>query len=108
MRRFINLLDPEASTATDQGDALEALANACERSKFGRGEETVLDETYRKAGKMDSDNFMTGLDLDVTGLLDAVRLGLLSAQDETRVVRAELDKLNVYGEHDSYLSRVIM
>ncbi|KAM5533678.1 hypothetical protein V8D89_012645 [Ganoderma adspersum] len=100
--RFIDLLDPEASTATDQGDALEALANACERAKFGRGEETVLDETYRKAGKMDSDNFMTGLDPEATGLCDAVRLGLLSAQDETRAVRAELYKLNVYGERGSY------
>ncbi|KAM5535776.1 hypothetical protein V8D89_010590 [Ganoderma adspersum] len=94
--QFIDLL--EASTSNDQGDVLEALANACERAKFGRGEETVLDETYRKAGKMDSDNFMTGLDLDATGLRDAVRLGLLSAKDEKRVVRAELYKLNVYGE----------
>ncbi|KAM5535778.1 hypothetical protein V8D89_010592 [Ganoderma adspersum] len=94
--RFIDLL--EASTSNDQGDVLEALANACERAKFGRGEETVLDETYRKAEKMDSDNFMTGLDLDATGLRDVVRLGLLSAKDEKRVVRTELYKLNVYGE----------
>ncbi|KAM5533680.1 hypothetical protein V8D89_012647, partial [Ganoderma adspersum] len=94
--QFIDLL--EASTSNDQGDVLEALANACERAKFGRGEETVLDETYRKAGKMDSDNFMTGLDLDATGLRDAVRLGLLSAKDEKRVMRTELYKLNVYGE----------
>ena len=59
----------------------------------------MLDETYRKAGKMDSDRFMTGLDLHETGLLDsAIRLGLLA--DETRGIRAELYKLNVYGECD--------
>ncbi|PIL33280.1 hypothetical protein GSI_04730 [Ganoderma sinense ZZ0214-1] len=93
--RFIDL--QETATSNDPS-GLEALANACEQARFGRGEETVLDETYRKAGKMDTDDFMTGLDIEATGLRDAVQLGLLSDKDEKRGVRAELYKLNVYGE----------
>ncbi|PIL33287.1 hypothetical protein GSI_04737 [Ganoderma sinense ZZ0214-1] len=93
--QFIDL--QETATSNDPSD-LEALANACERAKFGRGDETVLDETYRKAGKMDVDDFMTGLDIEATGLREAVQLGLLSDKEETRGMRAELYKLNVYGE----------
>nr|VWP02668.1 Oligopeptide transporter OPT-like protein [Ganoderma boninense] len=91
--RFINFL--KASMSNDQS-AVEGLAQACERAKFGRGGETVLDETYRKAGKMDSTNFKTGLDLENTRLLETVRLGLLPEATEPRVVRPELYKLNVY------------
>ena len=48
---------------------------------------------------MDSDRFMTGLDLHETNLLDsAIRLGLLA--DETRGMRAESYKLNAYGEYN--------
>ncbi|KAI1787729.1 hypothetical protein LXA43DRAFT_1163312 [Ganoderma leucocontextum] len=93
--RFIDL--QEASKSNDHG-ALETLAQACEPAPFGRGEETVLDGTYRKAGKLDVKDFMTGLDLEKTGLLDTVRLGLPSGRDEGRTVHAELYKLNVYGE----------
>ncbi|PIL33341.1 hypothetical protein GSI_04792 [Ganoderma sinense ZZ0214-1] len=93
--RFVDLL--EASTSNDP-HALEELAQSCERAIFGRGDEAVLDQTYRKAGKMDSSHFKTGLDLANTGLLDAVRLSLLPDAVETRTVRAELYRLNVYGE----------
>ncbi|KAM5535728.1 hypothetical protein V8D89_010542 [Ganoderma adspersum] len=93
--RFVDFL--EASTSNDRS-AVEDLAQACQRAKFGRGEEAVLDETYRKAGKMDSSNFKTGLDLENTRLLDTVRLCLLPDAAETRTVHAELYELNVYGE----------
>ncbi|KAJ2982915.1 hypothetical protein NUW54_g10691 [Trametes sanguinea] len=38
---------------------VQALQDACEPAPFGRNDETVLDETYRKAGKMDADNFVS-------------------------------------------------
>ncbi|KAI0697070.1 hypothetical protein C8T65DRAFT_529747, partial [Cerioporus squamosus] len=77
--------------------ALRELADACEPAKFGKGTETVLDETYRKAWKMDPENFKTGLDVDDCGLVDTVQTGLLPDQP-LRNIRAELYKLNVYDE----------
>ena len=79
-------------------EALQALEQACEAATFGRDDEAVLDETYRKAGKMDSDNFLLGLDVDRSRLVDIVHAGLLAGQDETKTIKAELYKLNVYGE----------
>ena len=79
-------------------EALQALEQACEAATFGRDDEAVLDETYRKAGKMDSDNFLLGLDVDRSRLVDIVHAGLLAGQDETKTIKAELYKLNVYGQ----------
>ncbi|EJF57978.1 hypothetical protein DICSQDRAFT_68006 [Dichomitus squalens LYAD-421 SS1] len=90
--RFINL------SQTANTEALGKLAQACDAAKFGRGTETVLDETYRKAGKMDAERFVTRLDVEDIGLLKAVNLGLLPRRDHKLNIRAELYKLNVYGE----------
>ena len=65
--------------------------------KFGKGTETVLDETYRKAGKMDPENFKTGLDVDACGLVDTVQTSLLP-ENSLRDFTADLYKLNVYGQ----------
>ena len=94
MSSFVNL----AQTATNV-EALDQLSQACDAAKFGRGMETVLDETYRKAGKMDAEHFVTRLDVEATGLLMAVNLGLLPGKDRELNIRAELYKLNVYGKH---------
>ena len=84
--------------SANDAQALSQLADACEPAKFGKGTETVLDETYRKAGKMDPENFKTGLDVDACGLVDTVQTGLLP-EKKLRDIKAELYKLNVYGEH---------
>ena len=86
-------------TSAQDVEALNQLERACEPATFGRNAEDVLDETYRKAGKMDSDNFLLGLDVERSRLIDIVRAGLLAGEDETKVVQAELYKLNVYGEY---------
>ena len=85
--------------AAEQPDAVSALAAACEPAMFGRGKETVLDETYRKAGKMDTSEFVLRLDVVKSGLLSIVCSSLLSGDRSRRSVTAELYKLNVYGEH---------
>ena len=51
---------------------------------------------------MDPKMFVTRLDIEATGLLNAARLGLLSKVDEERTVHAELYKLNVCGQCDVY------
>ena len=73
------------------------LEQACEAATFGRNQEDVLDESYRKAGKMAASAFMTRLDPHRPGLVNAIRLGLLE-RTSVEGVRAELCKLNVYGE----------
>ena len=62
-------------------------------------QKNVLDETYRKAGKMDSERFSPMLDLHQTDLMKVIRGYLLEGTDSTESIRAELYKLNVYGTH---------
>jgi hypothetical protein len=57
----------------------------------------VLDETYRKAGKLDKQDFACKLDDEVPRILDAIRPVLFTGGEETANIRADLYKLNVYG-----------
>ncbi|KAJ8522123.1 hypothetical protein ONZ45_g1279 [Pleurotus djamor] len=83
----VDLLNPT-------NDQLELLASACEPASFGRNNEDILDETYRKAGKLNVSDFSTNLDLTAAGIIAKIRSELLT---DHRNVRAELYKLNVYG-----------
>jgi hypothetical protein len=78
---------------------LLALASACDQATFGVDQRNVLDETYRKAGKMDLTKFAARLDVVASGLVDAISPDILQGQDThgDKAVRAELYKLNVYG-----------
>lgn len=59
----------------------------------------MYDETYRKAGKLDASDFMLRFTPETVGLLDIVRAELLvEGLRSTESIRAELYKLNVYGE----------
>ncbi|KZP19358.1 hypothetical protein FIBSPDRAFT_862776 [Athelia psychrophila] len=77
---------------------LQDLADACQPATFGLNKQDVLDESYRKAGKMDTSNFSSKFDIEGSGIMDHVRDGLVPGQGD---VRAELYKLNVYGK-DSF------
>ena len=84
MARYVNLSD-----TANNPEALDHLQSACEPAAFGRNTETVLDETYRKAGKMDASAFMTRLDPYRAGLVNAIRLALLEgAPDGSSVLRS--------------------
>ncbi|CDO77780.1 hypothetical protein BN946_scf185041.g12 [Trametes cinnabarina] len=48
---------------------MDELERACTAASFGKGEENVLDETYRKAGKMSPDDFVTRFNVERSGLL---------------------------------------
>jgi hypothetical protein len=56
-----------------------------------------MDETYRKAGKMNSELFSTTLVHDDTDIVKIVRDYLLDGTDSARKLKVELYKLNVYG-----------
>ncbi|RPD55375.1 hypothetical protein L226DRAFT_554522 [Lentinus tigrinus ALCF2SS1-7] len=77
---------------------LSPSAKTCQPATFGRNDQDVLDETYRKAGKLDSDAFMIGLDAGHAGLVETVRTSLFPGREETRTIEAQLYKLNVYGK----------
>ena len=76
---------------------LDRLNEACQPATFGLNDRDVYDETYRKAGVLDVENFMLGLDAERAGLIETVRTLLFPGQEEKRMVKAELYKLNVYG-----------
>ncbi|KAJ7655334.1 hypothetical protein B0H17DRAFT_1021636 [Mycena rosella] len=88
----------------DLGNATEAhltdMAAACQAATFGLNQTDVLDESYRKAGKMNLSRFSPHLDVVASGLLDAISPDILDGQDTDgdKILRAELlYKLNVYG-----------
>ncbi|KAF7799446.1 hypothetical protein EIP86_010681 [Pleurotus ostreatoroseus] len=87
-------------------ESLEHLAKTCDVATFGRNDEDVLDESYRKAGKLDSSSFSVKLDLERSGLLDVIRDHLMEERDLQQDVYAELYKLNVYGEGSFFKAHV--
>ncbi|XP_055334338.1 uncharacterized protein LOC129585614 [Paramacrobiotus metropolitanus] len=82
-------------TASDT--ELEHLARACTAASFGINQQDVYDETYRKAGKMDTEQFASKFDLECSGILARVKNSLLEHTHFEKPVERELYKLNVYG-----------
>ena len=81
-------------------DDLARLARACDVATFGVNNQDVFDETYRKAGKLDCEDFATTFDASRSGLVDVIRTELLVENPKkvkSEDVNIELYKLNVYG-----------
>ena len=57
-----------------------------------------MDDTYRKAGKMDKKEFATQFDPFENGIIDKIRGALLPGEKGQKEIRAEMYKLNVYGK----------
>jgi hypothetical protein len=91
-RRYINF-------ANATPDELEQLIQACKPASFGVKQEQVLDETYRKAGKMDSECFSSMLDPYHTDLIKIIRGYLLEGLESKTGIKAELHKLNSYSKY---------
>ena len=58
-----------------------------------------MDETYRKAGKIDSGCFASTLDPFHTDLIKVIRGYLLEGVQSTTGIKAELYKLNIYSKY---------
>ncbi|UPK97681.1 hypothetical protein LCI18_008616 [Fusarium solani-melongenae] len=70
----------------------------CQPATFGVGSKEVLDEEYRKAGKMDDTAFSTSFNPYEHGIMDTINQVLAQgAHREGLGVRAEMYKLNVYS-----------
>ncbi|UJO24235.1 uncharacterized protein CLAFUR5_13851 [Fulvia fulva] len=85
---------------TDNSSQFTALLSACQPASFGRSNEEVFEEEYRKASKLDRTAFATNFCPYEAGIIDVVAQLLLSPssqREHKRSIKAELYKLNVYG-----------
>ncbi|EGN97805.1 hypothetical protein SERLA73DRAFT_90914 [Serpula lacrymans var. lacrymans S7.3] len=82
-------------------EQLELLSQTCQPATFGVNQQDVLDESYRKAGKMDTTDFATRFSAESVGLVDVIRKQLLQDSNQDKGIRLEMYKLNVYGK-DSF------
>ncbi|KAK4697466.1 hypothetical protein P7C71_g614, partial [Lecanoromycetidae sp. Uapishka_2] len=102
-------------TTLEDSLELQQLVRACQPASFGLGGKDVIDETYRKAGKLDRCEFLTDFHPHDCGIIDSIRQILLPSMIEggegvgigTKGVRAELYKLNIYsapsGKFDAHI-----
>ncbi|KAM0802292.1 hypothetical protein BDR22DRAFT_844059 [Usnea florida] len=99
---------PSIESQTGGTAAVEELLKACAPATFGKEGEDVLDESYRKAVKLDSDQFCTSFNPHEVGIVDAIAQSMLPAianpfsdrhskHVEHLGVIAELYKLNIYS-----------
>ncbi|KAF5535232.1 hypothetical protein FPHYL_13243 [Fusarium phyllophilum] len=81
-------------------DGFNTLLTDCQPATFGIGSQEVLDEEYRKAGKMNTEDFCTNFNPYEHGIVDTINqvLAQASVTDVRGLgVKAELYKLNVYS-----------
>jgi hypothetical protein len=89
----------------DDESAFQQLLKDCQPATFGLGGEEVLDEEYRKAGKMDTTNFSSTFNLAQDRIMYTLHQALVQSplldkmNKRLRGVRAELYKLNVRLRH---------
>ncbi|TFK65044.1 hypothetical protein BDN72DRAFT_734701, partial [Pluteus cervinus] len=84
------------SLATPEDHALQALTDACVPAKFGRGSQDVYDESYRKAKKMNTDDFV--ITFDPSSIVHAIGEFLLDGNGQADDLELELYQLNVYDK----------
>ncbi|CAI6092753.1 unnamed protein product [Clonostachys chloroleuca] len=77
---------------------LKHLLAEMKPATFGRGGEDVYDESYRKASKLEPQNFSTNFCPYSTGIIGEISQLLLPDPDRAgqRIIKAELYKLNAY------------
>ena len=75
--------------------AFRQLIAACDPASFGVGGKDVFDDTYRKAAKLNTEDFCTDFCPYHLGIVGIINQLLVPSIDEKRSVRAELYKLNV-------------
>ena len=88
------------TTATEK--QLAKLIAVCDAAPFGRGDQTVLDTSYRKALKLDLSQFSMPFELANTNVIPKIQQDLVETDSVLRRrIRAEPYKLNIYGEKPS-------
>jgi hypothetical protein len=80
---------------------LERLYNLAEPASFGKGQESVLDPSYRSARTLLTDDFAINLRPD-HALLNQIKELMLVSSNGNEFVRAELYRVNIYGPGDFF------
>ncbi|KAH6618222.1 hypothetical protein B0J18DRAFT_436860 [Chaetomium sp. MPI-SDFR-AT-0129] len=86
----------EPKTEKNLGQLIKDMTPAT----FGRGGEHVYDESYRKASKLDPSHFASTFNPYELGIVDTIAQTLLPSlrhSEQTRAVKAELYKMNIYS-----------
>lgn len=85
-------------------NALAGLISDCEPASFGHNGEDVLDDTYRKATKLERTAFSVDFCPYEAGIIDMIaQLLLPGTMHAAGGVRAELYNLNVSCDHTSII-----
>jgi hypothetical protein len=75
--------------------AVQDLARSTQPASFGRDGKDVIDESYRKASKLDPAGFLTNFCPYAAGIIDTIGQALLPLPtNSSQGIRAELYKLN--------------
>jgi hypothetical protein len=74
------------------------LVHACDPASFGRGMESVLDDTNSKTWKLDDGDFVWRFNPDSAHFISQLARRLCPWDEIDKGIRVEPDKLNVYGE----------
>lgn len=93
------IIDPDGEAS------LARLAQDCQPASFGYKGKDVLDESYRKAAKMDRSAFSSDFCPYELGIIDTIAQVLLPNTREgvsKKGVRAELYKLNIYSSPSGF------
>ncbi|EMD39484.1 hypothetical protein CERSUDRAFT_91991 [Gelatoporia subvermispora B] len=101
----IFLLNGAPQPAVLLGKDLKALAETCDVATFGMNSVDILDETYRKAGKLDSSHFASKFNVHELGLTAILRDSLMEDKSSERL-SCELYKLNLYGPGGFFRAQV--
>ncbi|KAL4906976.1 hypothetical protein BDW74DRAFT_130997 [Aspergillus multicolor] len=98
------VLPLDGSVPETHPDTLRHLVVDCDPASFGRGQQDVIDPEYRRAGKINGDQFATSFhpaDFGILENLSQVLLPSISSETDNqlgfRKITAELYKLNVYS-----------
>ena len=87
----------ELPTSSAQDPQLQKLISACDAAPFGVAGKEVLNENYRKAIKMNTEDFCTDFCPFNIGIIDIINQLLVPSVKTQRSVTAELYKLNIYS-----------
>ncbi|KAL1967105.1 hypothetical protein VTN77DRAFT_3629 [Rasamsonia byssochlamydoides] len=98
------LVLPLGDTEDSNANMLRQLVMDCSPATFGKGDKDVLDSSYRKAGKLDRDQFASSFHPADFGILENIEQILLPSVStelenclQFRKVTADLYKLNAYS-----------
>jgi len=84
-------------TDVEQDSAFKELLDIVQPAQFGLNGRNVYDEEYRKATQLDPTEFCTNFSPYEMGIVDIISQALVPTVSDSRGIRAELYKLNVYS-----------